>query len=291
MKATASNSIVAYHRLRSSLTRYQKPPVNLDEQQTTLIQKQADRELTIESVILTSPEARGVVVPEASVNAAVDELQQRYESKEQFVEDLHQNGISLQGLGEALERQLRVEAVMEAVSARTAAVSELDAQIHYYTYTDQYQLPETRTARHILITINQDFPENSRVRAAERAAEISKRLKKKPTRFVEQAAKHSECPTAMQGGLLGRVKPGQLFEAVDKALFALKAGEVSAPVESELGFHVLCCDTIHPAGTLSVEEALPSIQKHLQARRQRICQQAWLSDLLKKHSLANDTHS
>ena len=120
------------------------------------------------------------------------------------------------------------------------------------TIPEQFRRPETRLARHILITINDTIAENTRSAAGKRINAIQARLAKEPQRFEEQALKHSECPTALDGGKLGDLPRGKLFPELDKALFELKAGEVSGVLESELGFHVLRCDTITEAGVLGL---------------------------------------
>jgi len=106
------------------------------------------------------------------------------------------------------------------------------------------------------------------------------RLQKEPGRFEEQALKHSECPTALDGGKLGDLPRGKLFPELDQALFELKAGEVSGVLESELGFHVLRCDAITEANILSMAEAKPHIRKLLEQKRKRVCQQAWVKQVM-----------
>src|SRR6185369_9759600 len=107
--------------------------------------------------------------------------------------------------------------VLERVSSRAATVSEMDVQLHYHLRSEQFRQPERRRAAHILITINPDFPENTPEQALRRASEIRKRLLKDPKRFSEQALKHSECPTAMNAGILGDFTRGQLFPALEAA--------------------------------------------------------------------------
>lgn len=51
----------------------------------------------------------------------------------------------------------------------------------------------------------------------------------------------------MEGGLLGNVTPGKLYPELEPVAFALTAGQISPVVESEIGFHILRCDEIHPA--------------------------------------------
>ncbi|MBU1775239.1 MAG: peptidyl-prolyl cis-trans isomerase, partial [Gammaproteobacteria bacterium] len=72
---------------------------------------------------------------------------------------------------------------------------------------------------------------------------------------------------------------GKLFPELDQALFELKAGEVSGVLESELGFHVLRCDTITEAGVLGFNQAKPHIRKLLEQKRKRAYQQAWVRQL------------
>ena len=106
------------------------------------------------------------------------------------------------------------------------------------------------------------------------------RTKRKPKRFAEQAMKHSECPTAMQGGLLGKVPKGQLYPELDAVLFTMKAGEISEIVESPIGFHILYCEAVDQAGPVSFAEAKLKIKTKLEERRRRRCQRMWLNKLL-----------
>jgi nitrogen fixation protein NifM len=156
----------------------------------------------------------------------------------------------------------------------------MDVELYYQYHPEQFRRPETRLVRHILITINDSITENTREAARQRIDEIAKRLAKEPQRFEEQALKHSECPTALDGGKLGALPRGKLFPELDKALFELKAGEVSGVLESELGFHVLLCDAITEAGVLGYDQAKQHIRKLLEQKRKRVCQQAWVKQLL-----------
>ncbi|MCK9200883.1 MAG: nitrogen fixation protein NifM [Gallionella sp.] len=274
------DSSVAYLALKAAQKLYGKIPDALQPSEFERIQNMAQQQHELETRVLAAPEARDAMVPPATLQAAMQEIRGRYPNEDDFAEDLARNGLDEAGFAEALERELKVEAILEKVATRAANVSDIDVELYYQYHPDQFRRPETRLARHILITVNDTIPENTRVAAQQRIAEIAVRLQKEPERFEEQALKHSECPTALDGGKLGDLPRGKLFPELDKALFELNAGEVSGVLESELGFHVLRCDAITEADVLSLTQARPHIRKLLEQKRKRVCQQAWVKQVM-----------
>lgn len=269
----------AYLVLKTAQNLYGKAPAALAPEELAQARGLADRQATLERRVLASSEARDAVVPGATLEAAVREIRGRYPDEEAFLADLAANGLDPEGFSHALERELKVDAVLEKVGSRAALVSPIDVELYYHYHPDQFQRPETRQARHILITINEDLAENTREAAMRRASAIAARLAKDPRRFEEQAMKHSECPTALQGGLLGEVRRGQLYAELEAVLFELEPGRISALVESPLGLHILRCEAVSPAGPLPLDSVRDKIRQHLEARRKRICQKAWLKTL------------
>jgi peptidyl-prolyl cis-trans isomerase C len=85
--------------------------------------------------------------------------------------------------------------------------------------------PEVR-ARHILVKTEQE------------AKDLIKQLKGGAD-FVELAKKSSDGPSAQTGGDLGYFARGQMVKPFEDAAFTLKAGEISAPVQTEFGWHVI----------------------------------------------------
>jgi len=92
--------------------------------------------------------------------------------------------------------------------------------------------------------------------------------------------RHSECPTALQGGDLGTVPRGALYPELDAVLFTLKKREVSTVVESEIGLHILLCKQIHAAETLSLAKATPKIRELMQERAKQTIIRTWLLEFV-----------
>ena len=100
-----------------------------------------------------------------------------------------------------------------------------------------------------------------------------------PRHFASLAEVHSECPSALEQGLLGEVERGKLYPELDAVLFRLAAGQFGGPVETELGFHLIFCERIHAATTPAFSQVREAIRARLVERSRRDYQKAWLAEL------------
>lgn len=274
-----ASRIEPYTLLRASLNLFKKPPTELSEQQLSQVRRQAKNEYDIENRVLNSAEAVGVIISEREQALAFTEVRERFDDEEAFALALAANQLDEASLKAALNRQCKVDAVLEKVASLAPKVNDVEVGIFYHSHPEKFHVPEQRVARHILISINPDYPENSRENALRRIEEISETLKRKPHKFAALALKNSECPTALNGGELGTVVPGKLYPELEAALFNLKAHDISGVVETEIGFHLIQCDKIIPAQTLSLKKATPKIRQLMQERSRRNCQRTWLAGL------------
>ena len=269
----------SYLDLKLSQALFQKAPGLLAPKERQRVEQVASRQLEIEQRILATQEAAQIHVPEASLNAAVAEIRGRYATRAEYLADLDNAGLDESTLRVAIARDLRFEAVLERVASREAKVSDLDAEIYYFIHREKFRRLENRTLRHILVTINDDLPGSDRVSAWRHIEALQTQLKNAPDRFAELALKHSECPTAMQGGLLGTLRRGQLYPELEPVAFALRLGELSEIVESPMGFHLLYCVAIEDESFVPFSVVREKIRAHLSARRQKAAQRQWIASL------------
>lgn len=267
-----------YLMLQSALARFGRDLAALQPDEVDEVRGLAVRTERLQQSLLAAAPRPPRVVPER-LEAALQALRQRYPDEAAWQAVLRRNRIGPDELRAAVRRQLGVEAVLEQVAATAPPVSDDAVAAFYRRNRERFRQPERRDVRHLLITVNPEFPENRHAAVRAQITAIAARLRSRPERFAREAARHSECPSALQEGRLGWVRPGQLFPALDEALFAAPAGELVGPVETGVGLHLLRCEAVEPAREGSLAQAAPGIRAHLQERRRERARRAWLAHL------------
>ncbi len=264
-----------YLELKLAWELFQKAPDTLSEPERNRLSEVARKQDSIEHRILASAAAANVVVPATTLRSRLAEIRSRYASDEEFAQDMERSGLDETTLSESVERDLRVESILEKVASDVPAVSAVDAEIYYRLHPEAFDRPEARRLRHILITFNND---QEKAKAAAQL-EMLRSTGKNAEKFAASALKYSQCPTAVDGGMLGVVKRGQLYEALEPAAFALTEGETSEVLESPIGLHILRCDEVFPGGMLPFADVRDRIIERLTEKRRREAQKSWINSL------------
>jgi len=132
----------------------------------------------------------------------------------------------------------------------SVALDEAELQSQFQRLVAGFEGQEAREAAHILIAFNAD-------RNAEQAKAEAQQLRQSLNEgadFSELAQQHSDdTGSAADGGALGLVELGVMVPEFEKALFSMRAGEVSAPVETEFGYHLIKLNRIEKSAPPSFE--------------------------------------
>jgi peptidyl-prolyl cis-trans isomerase C len=268
-----------YHLLRNALNKYSKNLAQLTSGEYEKVLQSACKSFDMESLVLQTEQARSFVVSPEQVEQSLHAIAARYSDEDEFLQDLQANGLDRETLSTALYRELTFDGVMQIVGSKAADINELDIMLFYEMHHDRFEQAEIRVARHILITVNDDFAENTEVEAQRRITEIAEKLGTRGNRFPQFAKQYSECPTAVDGGKLGDISRGQLYPELDEMLFNMSESEISPVVESEMGFHILFCEQIKPAKRIPYNKVKSRIGEILMERRRKNCQKSWLAEL------------
>jgi peptidyl-prolyl cis-trans isomerase D len=136
------------------------------------------------------------------------------------------------------KRTLGILIVDQAKLAQGIQPTDADLQRIYNENKDSYRIPERVNIRHILLKTTDTNP----AAAAAVKTKIEGLLKqaRAGANFADLAKKYSEDPgSASKGGEYDGVVRGQMVPEFEKAAFALKPGEISEPVKTQYGYHII----------------------------------------------------
>ena len=156
-----------------------------------------------------------------------------------------------------------VEVSRDAIAAGIEIDDEALREVYERRKAD-LRTPEQREASHILITLADDADDATVAAARERLDALKKQIESGAS-FEELARENSEDPgSAPQGGSLGSIGRGVMDPAFEDALFSLALGEISDPVRSAFGLHLIRVDAIHEAKVPTFEDIRDSLRRDYQ---------------------------
>ncbi len=191
-------------------------------------------------LVPAAPYAAAVKVDDARAKAWYDAHADEYLSKE---------SVRLQ------YAELRLDTVAAAVNVNPA-----DLEAWYQKNQARYIEPEKRRAHHILIAIGGSKDAAADAAALAKAQQVLKEVRAGGD-FAALAKKYSQDPgSARQGGDLGWALRGAYVQAFADKLFAMKAGEISEPVKTQYGYHIIRLDEVQAEHGKTLAEAHAQIE-------------------------------
>ena len=156
--------------------------------------------------------------------------------------------------------------------ASQIAVSDADVKSYYDQNQKRFGVEEQRRASHILVALKKDAGKADIAAAKAKAETLLGQVKAAPADFAKIARTSSDDPgSAERGGDLDLFGHGMMVKPFDDAVFKMKLGEISGPVQSDFGFHIIKLTEIKPASVKTLAEATSEItgeiRKQLAAKK------------------------
>jgi foldase protein PrsA len=237
------------------------------------IRRQALQFLVQRSQFEQKADELGIEITDADVEKQLSQIKVQYFGKNGKCDDKceakYSTEIKKQGVTDAQVREdIRANVVQNKLYEKvTEDVQATDQEIadYYKKNKQQYIQPESRAVRHIL------------VKKKARADELHQQATR--ANFAALAKTHSEdASTKVQGGKLPATK-GRNQPEFDKAAFALDTGEISRPVKTTLGWHlILALTPIKKAKTTPLSEVRPAIRQQLLQQKKQNGMKEWVED-------------
>jgi parvulin-like peptidyl-prolyl isomerase len=236
---------------------------------------------------LVNKAAAGISVPQADVDAQIAKIKAQFPSDEDFSKQLAQVGQTPEQLGETIKKMLQQQRWLESQLSGKTEVSDEEAKKFYEENKTEFEQPETVKASHILFRVNKDDSEevvNQKLKAAQGAEARAK----KGEDFSALAKELSEEPGAKEsGGDLGFFPKDRMVPEFAEVAFSEKVGEISDPVRTQFGWHVIKVTEKKPAGTLPYDEVKAQLITYLKAKKQEEAAQQVLKSLRDSAKIEN----
>jgi len=191
-------------------------------------------------LVVEEAKRMGLEAKREQVDAQLSRLKQANGwSDDQLAEALKGHGFgSLSAYRDRMERELLKNQIMGIKVASRVKVDEAEVERTLARELKDGSISERR-ASHILVKVD-DYATEAQIRAIEKKLEaIRGRALSGETTFEELARAHSEDGSAASGGDLGWFGKGELDPTFEKVAFQLKVGEVSVPVRTPFGVHLV----------------------------------------------------
>jgi peptidyl-prolyl cis-trans isomerase D len=145
-------------------------------------------------------------------------------------------------------------------------ISDDEIQEYYNDHANEFQNPKTVEARHILIEVDQDASTEKVAEAKKRIEDILQKARAEQD-FAELAKQYSEGPSKDKGGYLGTFKREAMVKPFADKAFSMKSGEISDPVRTRFGWHLIKVEKVNEATTTPLTGARADIRKKLADER------------------------
>lgn len=217
--------------------------------------------------------ATNVSVSDEDVTKRLDELKQQFfeGDDKKYQDELKKNGVTEDDVKRDLKDQVLSEKLYENV-IKGVTVGEDTIKAYYDERVDDYSLPEQRELSHILVATKKE------------ADDIIRQLNDGGDFTVIAKDKSTDTGSGANGGSLGKGPRENYVKPFGDAAWKLKTGEISAPVKSEFGWHVIKADgDIEPAKQQTLEEVREQIVAQLKSTAEGDVARSFIDLLTKKY--------
>ena len=223
-----------------------------------------------QKLLLQEAKTQGAVADSAMVDERVNQIRTQFASEEEFLDALKEQNITLKEVREQLRDQASIALLLNKSIYGRIQVAEKDINDDYISQIEQFTADQDeRRAAHILLLTEEE------------AIEV-RQLLLNGSDFGRLAATRSTDPSAVVNqGHLGIFGRGSMVPEFEKAAFSLDVGEISAPVKTQYGYHIIQ----RLPGIIPLSEVKESIALKVREQKQKNATSDFINGLRAKTTI------
>lgn len=227
----------------------------------------------------------GIKVSDEEIDHYIDQIKQKNGiNDEQLKEALKQEGVTWEKYRASIRAEVEKSEIIESQVRKKVNITPEDVERYYQLNSKKYIADEKVRLRHILLMVPEG-PDGAKA-AMDKASEIRRRVQAGEG-FAKLAESYSEGAGASEGGDIGWIMRGSLLQEIDDLAFGkLPVGEVSQPVRTSAGIHLIKVEARESGKQLPLASVREKIQEELFAKAMDERYKKWLKgDLRRKHKV------
>jgi len=213
-----------------------------------------------------------VDVTDKQIDARLEQILKQYfgGDKKKYEKQLKEQGLTEKQVRNDIRAQIVSEKIFEQVT-KEVKVTDADIEAYYAKNKAQYSQPESRDVRHIL------------VKTKKQADDLYAQLQNGAD-FAALAKKYSEDTGSKANGGKLTISKGQTVAPFDETAFLLKKNDISKPVKTEFGYHIIQpLSEPKPAKVTPLKDVKESIRQQLQQTKKNEAMTKWVDELKKDY--------
>jgi len=227
------------------------------------LRSEAMEQLIEQALVAQAAEAAGIETPQDEVDKSVAEMRSIFDSENAFQIKLKDEGFTEDTFRTHMSRMRMAKRYLDDIRIEAADVSDADLERYYKENEQRLTLPEQVRVRHILITWKPMGKPDDRAYIREQMLPILERARAGED-FAALAREFSDdYATRQAGGDTGLFHRGQMAAAFETVAFSLAHGEISDPVETPFGVHIIKLEERRNEELLALDDIRDQLREHV----------------------------
>lgn len=227
--------------------------------------------LIAEKIMELEVEKLNIEITDAEMDAELAEMQDYYGGEEEFNTFLTYVGYSLDDIKNNIETSIKYEKILEPY----IEITEKEMKEYFETNKALFNQTEQVKARHIL------------VETKEQADEVKSKLNNGED-FAELAKEYSKDGSSEKGGDLGYFGRGEMVSPFEEAAFSMEVNEISEPVESQWGFHIIKVEDYKEAKEAVYEDYVEEVRNAIFQEKMNDAYNLWYTEKMGEYKIVNN---
>lgn len=250
----------------------------LNEARTKLL-----NQIIEDRLVYQAAKEKKIQVDSLKIDEQIEAFQKKFSTALAMEEALSQQGVTLHGLRERLEKQEMVRQLHDQEVRAKVIVSPSEIEKYFIEHPEKFTTKDRLRVRSITIKKSDEAREKGL--KDEAALETVHALEKKIQEggdFEALAKENSQDVNAKDGGLGEWVERGAMIDAIDQVIFKLKLGETSRVLETAMGYHLFRCEERQAGNKRNLEDVRDEIYGRIYQEKSTARFDEWLKELKSK---------